>query len=65
MLREARERALLSQAELGARAGVSEYTISDLERGVRRTARLRTVYRISDALSIDPAELLVAQEQAS
>jgi len=56
-LREAREDALLSQRELGKRAGVSPDTILRMENG-EGGAYGRTVRRIARALGIDHRQLL-------
>jgi transcriptional regulator with XRE-family HTH domain len=56
-LRAARERALLTQAELGARAGVQPLTISRIETD-KVEPRYSTIRRIAKALGVDPAELL-------
>lgn len=64
-IRDARERALLTQQELAAKAGVSLWTISDVEGGRNRTPRLRTIYRIAKALNLDPDLLFEASEGAA
>ncbi len=56
-LRAARERALLTQAELSARAGVQPLTISRIETD-KVEPRYSTIRRIAKALGVDPAELL-------
>jgi transcriptional regulator with XRE-family HTH domain len=56
-LRAARERALLTQGELGARAGVQPLTISRIETD-KVEPRYRTIRKIAKALDVDPAELL-------
>ena len=56
-LRAARERALLTQAELGARAGVQPLTISRIETD-KVEPRYSTIRRIAKALGVEPTELL-------
>ena len=56
-LREARERALLTQAELGARAGLQPLTISRIETD-KVEPRYSTIRKLAKALGVDPAELL-------
>jgi transcriptional regulator with XRE-family HTH domain len=56
-LRAARERALLTQAELGARAGLQPLTISRIETD-KVEPRYTTIRKIAKALGVDPAELL-------
>lgn len=52
-----RERADLSQEELGIRAKLHRTEISQLERGLR-TARVDTLVKLAGALGVNPAELL-------
>jgi transcriptional regulator with XRE-family HTH domain len=56
-LRELRQRAFLTQAELGQKAGMSETTINRLEMG-KNSARISTVRRLADVLGVTPAELV-------
>ena len=56
-LRQARERALLTQEELAARADVQPLTISRIETD-KVEPRFRTIRRLADALGIDPKELV-------
>ena len=56
-LRELRERAFLTQAELGAKAGIAEVTINRLERG-HTSARISTVRKIAEVLGVHPSELV-------
>ena len=62
LLRQLRERALLTQEELAEAAGLSPRSVSDLERGFHRTARRDTALLLADALGVaGPArELFVA-----
>jgi len=55
-LRQARERRLLTQAELAGRASMTAATISRIETGMTK-ARISTVRRLAEALDVDPAEL--------
>ncbi len=65
ILRRYRSAALLSQEELAERSGVSCRAISDLERGVRRTARLETVRMLADGLQLSASERQVLAQVAS
>ena len=58
-LRALREGRFVTQAELAARTGVTEATISRLERGVQR-ARISTVRKLAAGLGVEPAALLRA-----
>ena len=62
LLRQLRARALLTQEELAEAAGVSPRSVSDLERGISRTARKDTALLLAGALGLaGPArELFVA-----
>jgi WD40 repeat protein/transcriptional regulator with XRE-family HTH domain len=62
LLRQLRARALLTQEELAEAASVSPRSVSDLERGISRTARKDTALLLADALGLaGPArELFVA-----
>ena len=57
-VRRLRESAWLTQAELAERAGVSERTISDLERGLRSSVYPSTARALAEALGIHRGELL-------
>lgn len=52
LLRRQRESAGLTQAELAARAGLGERTVSNLERGINKTPYANTVRLLSDALDL-------------
>ena len=52
LLRQLRAEAKLTQEELAEVAGLSPRSISDLERGVNRTARKYTALVLADALSL-------------
>jgi len=56
-LRRARERALLTQAELAERAGIQRATVNRIETGAT-AARFTTVRKLAAALDIDPTELM-------
>jgi transcriptional regulator with XRE-family HTH domain len=56
-LRQARQRALLTQEELAARADVQPLTISRIETD-KVEPRFRTIRRLADALGMDPKELV-------
>jgi transcriptional regulator with XRE-family HTH domain len=55
-LREARLRALLSIRQLARKAGMSPTTIYLLESG-QRSPQLLTIYKLSRALDVEPAEI--------
>jgi transcriptional regulator with XRE-family HTH domain len=55
-LRELRDHAALSQADLAQRSRVSRATIADLEAG-KRPARPSTRRRLAEALGVAPHEL--------
>lgn len=56
LVRKHRLTAAISQDELAERSGVSVRTISDLERGIRETARLETVRLLATGLDLDESE---------
>jgi len=62
LLRQFRAEARLTQEELAEAAGLSPRSVSDLERGVNRTARKDTALLLADALSLagQVRELFVA-----
>ena len=62
MLRQLRTEARLTQEELGEAAKVSPRSVSDLERGINRTARKDTAELLANALGLAGAvrELFVA-----
>ena len=53
LLRQLRVKALLTQEELAEAAGVSPRSVSDLERGINRTARKDTALLLAGALGLD------------
>ena len=60
LLRQLRDEAGLTQDELAEAAQVSQRAISDLERGINRTARKDTAILLAGALGLDgpPASCL-------
>ena len=52
LLRQLRAEARLTQEELAEAAGVSPRTVSDLERGINRTAHKDTAVLLADALGL-------------
>ena len=59
LLRQWRAEARLTQQELAKAAGVSPRSVSDLERGINRTARQDTAVRLAGALGLaEPARSL-------
>src|ERR1700729_4380920 len=52
LLRQLRTEARLTQEELAEAAGLSPRSVSDLERGVNRTARKDTALLLADALRL-------------
>src|SRR5690349_10117730 len=59
LLRQLRAEAELTQAELAKATGVSPRSVSDLERGINRTARQDTAVRLAGALGLaEPARSL-------
>ena len=62
LLRQLRTEARLTQEELAEAAGLSPRSVSDLERGINRTARKETAVLLADALGLPGtvAELFVA-----
>ena len=62
LLRQLRSEAKLTQEDLAEAAGVSTRSVSDLERGINRTARKDTAGLLADALSLtgQPRVLFIA-----
>ena len=59
LLRQLRAEARLTQQELAKAAGVSPRSVSDLERGLNRTARHDTAVQLAGALGLaEPARSL-------
>lgn len=63
-LKALRERALLTQAGLAAKAGVSEVTINRIEAD-RHDPRFSTIRKLAVALGVPPEELSESVEKAS
>jgi len=62
-LRELREGKFLSQRDLAKAAGVSRFTISELEGGKVRPRRGRTIRKLAKALGVDPSEIEIPQKK--
>ena len=62
-LREARQRAVMTQAELAAAAGVGLNTVNRLENDAIDNPRPGTVRRLAAALGVDPAWLLFGDDE--
>jgi transcriptional regulator with XRE-family HTH domain len=60
-LRRLREERLLTQVELAEKAGVSQWTISQIE-SARQKPRFSTLRRLADALEIEPRLLASGRE---
>jgi transcriptional regulator with XRE-family HTH domain len=56
-LKEARQRAMISQEELSRMTGIGRATISNLE-NEERSAQPRTIRRLAEALGVEPRDLL-------
>jgi HTH-type transcriptional regulator, competence development regulator len=56
-LKEARQRAMISQEELSRMTGIGRATISNLE-NEERSAQPRTIRRLAEALGVEPRNLL-------
>jgi transcriptional regulator with XRE-family HTH domain len=61
-LKEAREKAHLSQMDLSFMAGLSQNLVNYIENG-QRTPNLYTVLKICNALSLDPARLFAPSDE--
>jgi transcriptional regulator with XRE-family HTH domain len=57
-VRVARERAFLSKSELAERAGLNRNTIGRIEESETTEVYPRTIRKIAEALSVDPASLV-------
>ena len=60
-VKKARERALLTQEELAARAGIGAATLNRIERD-RVEPHFRTIRKIAKALGVDPKVLIPGEE---
>lgn len=56
-VRQARERAKMTQDDLAAASGLDQTTISDLETGRSQNPRLKTIQALAKALGIRPVQL--------
>jgi DNA-binding XRE family transcriptional regulator len=56
-LRQVRERLFVTQAELAARTGVTEATISRIENG-QHAPRISTVRKLAEGLGVKPEDLV-------
>ena len=61
-LKEARQRKVLTQAELAHAAGVALITVNRLENDAIEDPRPGTVRKLAQALDVDPAWLLFGDE---
>lgn len=59
-IRELRKAAVLSQAELGRRAGVTGSTVSQLESGLSHALKAQTMLRTAKALQVAPSDFMEA-----
>jgi DNA-binding XRE family transcriptional regulator len=59
-LKELRQMRMYSQLDLSKMTGVTQASISNLERGERQ-ARPRTVRRLAEALGVEPRELVAVR----
>jgi transcriptional regulator with XRE-family HTH domain len=57
-VRVARERAFLAKSELAERAGLNRNTIGRIEESETTEVYPRTIRKIAEALSVDPASLV-------
>ncbi|GIM91788.1 helix-turn-helix domain-containing protein [Paractinoplanes toevensis] len=64
MLRRLRLAADLTLEQLAADSGLSDRAISDMERGVSRGPRVRTIELLADALKLSPGDRAALQEAA-
>lgn len=60
--RKLRRARALSQQELSRMSGISQDTISDLERD-KREAQPRTIRRLARALKVEPEELMREEQR--
>ncbi|GIF17974.1 transcriptional regulator with XRE-family HTH domain/tetratricopeptide (TPR) repeat protein [Actinoplanes tereljensis] len=64
MLRRVRLAADLTLEQLAAASGLSDRAISDMERGVSRGPRVRTIELLADGLNLSPEDRAALQEAA-
>lgn len=62
-VREARERAKMTQDDLAAASGLDQTTISDLETGRNTNPRLKTIKALARALKIRPVQLRFSEPE--
>lgn len=58
-LRDEREKAKLTQAELSQKSGVPQAVISNIEKGITKNPRLETVRKLACVLNFDITELRI------
>lgn len=63
-LRDAREKANLTQEQLEAKSGVPQAVISRLERNADARPAFETVMKLADVLHVDPRALRFGQREA-
>lgn len=63
-LRQEREKARLTQAELSQISGVPQAVISDIEKGITKNPRFDTVKKLSVALHFNITDLQITGEAA-
>ncbi len=56
-LKELRERAFLTQAELAKKSGIAEASINRIEQG-KHEARISTIRKLAEALGVEPGDLV-------
>ncbi len=61
-VREARERRFFSQRELAGKAGMNHNTVWRIEGGGSIEVHPRTIRKLAEALSIDPASLTPGED---
>lgn len=61
-LRSEREKARISQLDLSLKAGLSQNLINFIETG-KRTPTLHTIFKICNALNINPGQLFLDVDQ--
>ena len=61
-LRQEREKAKLTQAELSQISGVPQAVISDIEKGITKNPRFETIKKLSTALHFNISDLQIAEE---
>lgn len=64
-IKQERERAKLTQAELSRTSGVPQAVISDIEAGITKNPRFETVKKLCSVLHIDITELQIVEGEAA